>query len=90
MSDRLQNTIGCVWEDVQDLDWSGFFPLFQVRRAELLVVGLIEADVSDLSDLVPVSYRDGGAFACEAGDQDGFMLASEYRKFFDIQTGGSR
>ncbi len=90
MSDRLQNTIGSVWEDVQSLDWDGFFPLFEVRRAELLVVGLIEADREDISDLVPISYRDGGAFACEAGDQDGFMLASEYRKFFDQQTGGEQ
>jgi hypothetical protein len=90
MSDRLQNTIGSVWEDVQDLDWSGFFPLFEVRRAELLVVGLIEADREDLSDLVPIAYRNGEACACLAGDQDGFMLASEYRKFFDQQTGGEQ
>ncbi len=90
MSDRLQNTIGRLWEDVQVLEWSGFFPLFEVSQAELLVVGLIEADREDLSDLVPIAYRNGEACACLAGDQDGFMLASEYRKFFDQKTGGSK
>ena len=87
---QLKQAIGSTWEDVQNLDWDGWFPLLEVRRAELLVVGLIEADREDLSDLVPISYRDGGAFACEAGDQDGFMLASEYRKFFDEQNGGEQ
>jgi hypothetical protein len=90
MSDRLQNTIGSLWEDVQVLEWSGYFPLFEVIQAEIIVVGLIEADREDLSDLVPIAYRNGEACACLAGDQDGFMLASEYRKFFDQQTGGSR
>jgi hypothetical protein len=90
VSDRLQNTIGRLWEDVQVLEWSGFFPLFEVSQAELLVVGLIEADREDLSDLVPIAYRNGEACACLAGDQDGFMLASEYRKFFDQKTGGSK
>ncbi len=87
---QLKQAIGSTWEDVQNLDWDGWYPLLEVRRAELLVVGLIEADREDISDLVPISYRDGGAFACEAGDQDGFMLASEYRKFFDEQTGGEQ
>jgi hypothetical protein len=87
---QLKQAIGSTWEDVKNLDWDGWYPLLEVRRAELLVVGLIEADREDLSDLVPISYRDGGAFACEAGDQDGFMLASEYRKFFDQQTGGEQ
>lgn len=87
---QLKQAIGSTWEDVQNLDWDGWYPLLEVRRAELLVVGLIEADREDLSDLVPIAYRDGGAFACDAGDQDGFMLASEYRKFFDEQTGGEQ
>ncbi len=90
MSDQLKQAIGSTWEDVQALDWDGWYPLLEVRRAELLVVGLIEADREDLSDLVPIAYQNGEAFACEAGDQDGFMLASEYRRFFDEQTGGEQ
>ncbi len=86
---HLEQTIGRVWDEVADLDWSSWYPLLEVRRAELIVVGLIEADREDLSDLVPIAYRDAGAFACEPGDQDGFMLASEYRKFFDESTGGA-
>ena len=87
---QLKQAIGSTWEDVQSLDWDGWYPLLEVRRAELLVVGLIEADREDLSDLVPIAYRNGEACACLAGDQDGFMLASEYRKFFDQQTGGEQ
>jgi hypothetical protein len=88
---HLEQTIGRVWDEVADLDWSGWYPLVQMRGDELIVVGLLEADREDLSDLIPIA-RGGvcGAFACEPGDQDGFMLASEYHRLFDEQTGGER
>ncbi len=34
---QLKQAIGSTWEDVQNLDWDGWYPLLEVRRAELLV-----------------------------------------------------
>ncbi len=87
MSD-LHHTIGRVWDEVCELDWDGWYPLLEVRRSELLVVGLIEADREDLSDLVPVCYEDFMVLGARIGYQHGFMRADMYRALLDEQTGG--
>ncbi len=85
----VQNAIGAVWEDVAEADWSGWYPLLSVRRAELRVIGLIEADRENLADLVPVVYTDGMVLECAAGEQIGFMLASDYARLCADQEGGA-
>lgn len=89
MNPHLQHVVGCVWEDVAECDWCGWYPLLAIRRAELVVVGLIEADRESLNGLVPVVYTDGMVLECAAGDQIGFMLASDYATLCSDLEGGA-
>jgi len=90
MSPEIQNAIGSNWNEVKDLDWSGFYPVFEIGRGEIIVANVVPADI-DTDDLIPVSVFDGGEFEADStGQHDGFIEASNYRRAYDELTGGSR
>lgn len=90
MSPEIQNAIGSNWDEVKDLDWSGFFPVFEIGRGEIIVANVVPADI-DTDDLIPVSVFDGGEFEADtSGHHDGFIEVSNYRRAYDEIVGGSR
>ena len=90
MIEQLLNAIGSNWNDVKDLDWSGFYPVFEIGRGEIIVAYVIAADV-DTDDLIPVSVFDGGEFEADrSGQHDGFIEVENYRRAYDELVGGSR
>lgn len=90
MSPEIQNAIGSNWNEVKDLDWSGFYPVFEIGRGEIIVANVIAADI-DTDDLIPVSVFDGGEFEADTtGQHDGFISVSNYRRAYDELVGGSR
>ena len=90
MSPEIQNAIGSNWNEVKDLDWSGFYPLVEIGRGEIIVANVVPADI-DTDDLIPVSVFDGGEFEADTtGNHDGFIEVSNYRRAYDELVGGSR
>ena len=90
MSPEIQNAIGSNWDEVKDLDWSGFYPLFEIGRGEIIVANVVPSDI-DTDDLIPVSVFDGGEFEADtSGQHDGFIEVSNYRRAYDELVGGSR
>lgn len=90
MSEQLLNAIGSNWNEVKDLDWSGFYPVFEIGRGEIIVSNVVPADI-DTDDLIPVSVFDGGEFEADtSGLHDGFIEIENYRRAYDELIGGSR
>ncbi len=90
MNQELHNAIGRNWDEVKDLDWSGFYPVFEIGRGEIIVANVVSADI-DTDDLIPVSVFDGGEFEADtSGHHDGFIEAGEYRRAYDELVGGSQ
>lgn len=90
MIEQLLNAIGSNWNEVKHLDWSGFYPVFEIGRGEIIVAYVIAADV-DTDDLIPVSVFDGGDFEADtSGQHDGFIEVENYRRAYDELVGGSR
>ena len=90
MSPEIQNAIGSNWDEVKDLDWSGFYPVFEIGRGEIIVAYVIAADV-DTDDLIPVSVFDGGEFEADTtGNHDGFIEVENYRRAYDELVGVSQ
>ncbi len=90
MSPEIQNAIGSNWDEVKDLDWSGFYPVFEIGRGEIIVAYVIAADV-DTDDLIPVSVFDGGEFEADTtGNHDAFIEVENYRRAYDELVGVSQ
>ena len=90
MSPEIQNAIGSNWNEVKDLDWSGFYPVFEIGRGEILVSAVIPTDI-DTDGFIPVSVFDGGEFEADTtGNHDGFIEVSNYRRAYDELVGGSQ
>ena len=90
----MNHTIGRTFADTANLDWNGWYPVVAEQRGEIVIVAVITADMEDTSDFVPVSVtideENGDEInGCEAGWQDAFMRAADYRAMFDSTTGGA-
>ena len=91
MSPEIQNAIGSNWDEVKDLDWSGFYPVFEIGRGEIIVANVIAADIDTdgFDGFIPVSVFDGGEFEADtSGQHDGFIAVSNYRRAYDELVGG--
>jgi len=90
MSTEIENAIGSNWNEVKDLDWSGFYPVFEIGRGEIIVANVVPADI-ETDGLIPVSVFDGGEFEADStGQHDGFIEVQNYRRAFDELVGGSQ
>lgn len=90
----MTHTIGRTFADTANLDWDGWYPVVAEQRNEIVIVAVIPADMDDTSEFVPVSVtideENGDEInECEAGWQDAFMRAADYRAMFESQTGGA-
>ncbi len=90
----MTHLIGRTFADTANLDWDGWYPVVAEQRGEIVIVGVIPADMDDTDDLVPVSIKideeNGDEInGCEAGWQDAFMREDDYRAIFGETTGGA-
>ena len=90
----MTHTIGRTYSETESLDWNGWYPVVAEQRGEIVIVAVIPADLDDTSDFVPVSVtiddENGDEInPCEAGWQDAFMRAADYRAMFEAQDGGA-
>jgi len=90
MSPEIENAIGSNWNEVKNLDWSGFYPVFEIGRGEIIVANVVPADI-ETDGFIPVSVFDGGEFEADStGQHDGFIEVQNYRRAFDELVGGSQ